>query len=75
MKKSVIFVLVFLISALMVNAAVSDTKAITINLVNQDPDPAVAGDIVEIRLGVENKGGVSAENLIIELFESEGSEK
>jgi len=31
-----------------VNAALSDTKAITLSLVNQDPDPAVAGDILEL---------------------------
>ncbi len=50
-----------------VNAELSDSKAITISLVNQDPDPSIAGNIVEIRLGVENVGGKAAENLIIEL--------
>ena len=48
-------------------AALEDTKSISINLVNQDPDPAVAGDIVELRLAIENLGSVAAENIVIEL--------
>ena len=50
-----------------VNAALSDTKAITLSLVNQDPDPAVAGDILELRIGIENRGGETANNFIIEI--------
>jgi hypothetical protein len=45
----------------------SDSKIITVSLVNQDPDPAISGDVVEIRLGVENTGGAAAENLILEV--------
>jgi len=40
-------------------ADLSDTSDISISLVNQDPDPAIAGDIVELRLGIENRGGES----------------
>lgn len=62
-----ISLLVLIIFGVCVQAELSDTKAITISLVNQDPDPAIAGDIVEVRLGVENRGGKVAENLIIKL--------
>jgi len=45
----------------------SDTEGISVSLVNQDPDPAIAGEIVEIYLGIENIGGETVNNLIIEL--------
>ena len=47
-------------------AETSDSKVVVVSLVNQDPDPAIAGNIVEVRIGVENRGGVAAENLILE---------
>jgi hypothetical protein len=49
---------------------VSSIKAISLSLINQDPDPAIAGDIVEIRVGVENRGGIIANNIILELVPS-----
>lgn len=51
----------------MVNANLADTQAASISLINQDPDPAVAGDIVEVRLGIENIGGSDIDNLIVNL--------
>lgn len=45
----------------------NDVKAISVSLVNQDPDPALAGDIVEIRLGVENTGGEAVKEVYTEL--------
>jgi len=51
-----------------VHADISDSSVVIISLVNQDPDPAIAGDIVEVRIGVENRGGVAAENLMLELI-------
>ena len=29
----------------------SSAQAITVSLVNQDPDPAIAGDVFEVKLG------------------------
>nr|MCK4929675.1 COG1361 S-layer family protein [Nanoarchaeota archaeon] len=49
-------------------ADVDDKKDITLSLVNQDPDPAITGDVVELRIGVENQGGVAAENLVLEVI-------
>lgn len=48
-------------------ADVDDKKDIILSLVNQDPDPAITGDVVELRIGVENQGGVAAEDLILEI--------
>ncbi len=36
---------------------ISDSNILTLSLVNQDPDPAIAGNVVELRIGVENYGG------------------
>jgi hypothetical protein len=41
---------------------------LTVSLVNQDPDPAIAGSIVEVRLGVQNNGGQAANNVLVELL-------
>ncbi len=48
-KSSMVLVLLLVVSVFSVNAELSDSKAITISLVNQDPDPSIAGNIVEIR--------------------------
>jgi hypothetical protein len=45
----------------------SDSRGISVSLVNQDPDPAIAGDTIEIYLGIENLGGETVNNLIVEL--------
>ncbi|MCK5282090.1 MAG: COG1361 S-layer family protein [Nanoarchaeota archaeon] len=74
MKKISILVVLFCIMIFSVYAAaLNDASAITalsVSLVNQDPDPATAGDVVEIRLGLENMGGNAAENLVFELMPS-----
>ena len=40
---------------------------IRVSLVNQDPDPAAAGDIVELRIGVENQGQTAISDLVVEV--------
>ena len=51
-----------------VSADSLDGQIISMSLINQDPDPAIAGNIVELRIGVENNGGESAENIVLELI-------
>lgn len=51
-----------------VHALVSDSEIISISLINQNPDPAHAGEMVELRFRVENFGGIEANNLEIELI-------
>ncbi|MFH1848573.1 MAG: COG1361 S-layer family protein [archaeon] len=70
MKKT--FTLLILVLAItgmfsgLAHADASDTAVVLISLVNQDPDPAIAGDIVDVRIGIENTGGVAAENVMLE---------
>jgi hypothetical protein len=40
---------------------------ISTTLINQDPDPALSGDIVEVRIGIENTGGAGAQDQVIEI--------
>ena len=64
---SVLMVLSFVFFAPVAYAGLDDDTAISISLVNQDPDPAIAGNIVDMRLSVINTGGNAANNLIIEV--------
>ena len=43
---------------------------VRISLVNQDPDPAAAGDTVELRIGIENQGQDVKDNLVMEVIPS-----
>jgi len=44
-----------------------NSKLLVLSLVSQEPDPAIAGDTFDLRIGVENDGGVSAENVVLEI--------
>jgi hypothetical protein len=48
-------------------ADLSGVSGVSVSLVNQDPHPAIAGEIVDIYLGIENIGGESSNDLIVEL--------
>jgi len=71
MKNRVLFLLSMLvvISAVCVCAADKDSSVIKLTLLNQDPNPARAGDLVNLRFKVENSGGKSVEKLDIELIQ------
>lgn len=68
-----IFLIVLLVSSMTVAVfaeemeyeSISSGEAIIVSLVNQDPDPAVAGEIVELRVGVQNNGQTPAEDLVV----------
>ncbi|MBI2134312.1 hypothetical protein HYU11_06570 [Candidatus Woesearchaeota archaeon] len=69
MRKTIIALLAILsliLNMVAINAELNDATVLSVSLVNQDPDPAIAGDIADIRIAVENLGGEDAENLIIE---------
>lgn len=67
MKRTFILSLVVLLLMSIVNAQ-SESPIIKITLLNYDPSPARAGDTIELRLRVENRGGGIAENLELELI-------
>ncbi len=65
--RNIIFSVMVLLLLGIVSADTRDSALVTTSLINQDPDPAIAGDIVEIRLGVGNQGGESSGNVILEI--------
>jgi hypothetical protein len=68
MKQKLFCIILFLIiAASAVSADISSNKIISVSLVNQDPDPAIAGGTVELRIGIENSGGKNVDDLMIEL--------
>ena len=67
-KKILMSILVVVIAGMIFSFAyAADTEIISLSLVNQDPDPAIAGDILEIRIGIENQGGSAAEEIMLEV--------
>jgi len=51
-----------------ITAADAATSIVNVSLLNQDPDPVGAGDIVELRFMVQNFGSADASNLQLELL-------
>ncbi len=66
--QSLILILMPLIAA-GVYAVESTSPQIRVALLNQDPNPARAGDTLELRLIVENVGGGSVENVQVEALQ------
>lgn len=49
-------------------SGLTGSTVLSISLANLDPNPAIAGDIVEVRIGIENIGGTTINNLMIEIL-------
>lgn len=64
--KRVLVVLVVLCMVLSVSAS----DFLSVSIINQDPDPALTGNIVELRIGVTNEGSIATEDMVVE-FEEE----
>ena len=64
-----LMIVILILSSVSVLGATTTGVMLDINLINQDPDPALAGEIVEIRIGIENVGDESTNNLMLELVE------
>jgi hypothetical protein len=69
MNKQYLVILIIVMTHLISLGSVSAAR-VEINLVNQYPDPASAGDLVEIRLSVMNTGSESIQDVILELQET-----
>lgn len=69
MKKknyTILYLTLALLLVISVPAALAEER-IRLSLVNQNPDPATAGDVVELRIGVGNQGDQVVNNLIVEV--------
>lgn len=53
--------------ALVVFAGLASAASLSLNVVNQDPDPAVAGNLVNLRIGVQNIGSDTANDVVISI--------
>lgn len=69
LQKTTLFMLVMLIIVLFgtVGFAAIKPAQLSIELINQNPDPAISGDIIEVKLAISNVGGEDANNVIISL--------
>ena len=68
MKNGVVFIIVFLLMMSAVQAVEYGSATLKVTLLNQEPDPARAGDTVNLRLRVENIGAQPIENLELEVI-------
>jgi hypothetical protein len=49
---------------------IDDSTNILLSLINQNPNPANAGDVATVYVGLENIGGIQAKDLILEFIPS-----
>jgi len=70
MKKIMFPVLIMLVLtayAPAVNADLAGSTVLSVSLANYDPNPAIAGNTVDVRIGIENIGGTTTNDLIMEV--------
>jgi len=68
MKKIILVLVLFLVFASAVHAVESTSSQVAVTLLNQEPAPARAGDVVNLRFRIDNTGGGTATNFQVELL-------
>lgn len=63
----VLMILVLTACTPAVNADLAGSTVLSISLANYDPNPAIAGNTVDVGIGIQNIGGMDINNLIIEV--------
>ncbi len=69
-KRTIIILLALMLCIPAIRAEytyIADSQVVTASLVNQIPDPAVAGNTVELSIAIENYGGQAAEGYDVEI--------
>ncbi len=66
----ILSITLFLAMLTAVNAVQYESPLLKVTLLNQNPSPARAGDIVELRFRVENTGGGVIENVQLEVLQN-----
>jgi hypothetical protein len=73
MKQKIISIFIFMALIVCIPAGnaelgnLADSTVLSISLVNYDPNPAMAGNVVEARIGVENIGSMDINDLMLEV--------
>lgn len=49
------------------DGSIADSAVLTFNIINQNPDPVAPGELLELRLRVENKGTALAHDVTLEI--------
>ncbi len=73
MKKIMLPVLIILLMTAYtpaVHADLAGSTVLSISLANYDPDPAIAGDTVDVYFAIENNGGMTTNDLMFEVVPS-----
>lgn len=73
MKNMIFSVLIILVLTAYTPAALAvpgSSTVLAISLANYDPNPAIAGDTVDIRIGIQNIGGMDINDLMMEIVPS-----
>lgn len=73
MKKMIFPIMIMLILTAFssaVNADMAGSSPLTVSLANYDPNPAIAGDTIDVRIGIQNTGGLDTNDLIMEIIPS-----
>jgi hypothetical protein len=60
----------FVAGATATTSGLEKESVVTLSLVNQDPDPASAGNTFDVKIGMANIGGIVAVNQIVEILPS-----
>lgn len=71
MKKklqSVLIILLLMVYIPSVNADLSGSAQLSVSLANYDPDPAIAGNTLDVSIGIRNTGGIAINDLIFEVI-------
>ncbi len=70
MKKIIFPVLIILVLTACTPAVYADlagSTVLSVSLANYDPNPAIAGNTVDVRIGIQNIGGMSTNDLKVEV--------
>ncbi|HEY9206323.1 MAG TPA: COG1361 S-layer family protein [Candidatus Methanoperedens sp.] len=71
MKKTMLQVLIILVLMAYipsVNAGLAGSTVLSVSLANYDPNPAIAGETVDVRIGIQNTGGTTTKDLLMEVI-------
>jgi hypothetical protein len=63
----VLIILLMMAYTPLVNADLGGSTVLSVSLANYDPNPAIAGNTVDVRIGIQNIGGTPTNDLIMEV--------